>query len=131
MASYARCLCFFFILALVSFHQTQARDSKLFSKFSHKPTSQNTKEVSPSVESPAPTPESDFVENGYGLYGKENYRYPPTTTDPVKTGARVGNEKFVSMEEIRNEMRNGNGNMREKQGMSDTGFWRMGSTTTT
>lgn len=70
------------------------------------------------------------MENGYGLYGKENYQYPPTTTDPVKTGARVGEEKFVSMEEIRNEIRNGNGNgngyVREKQGMSDTRFLENG-----
>ena len=70
------------------------------------------------------------MERGYGLYGKENYQYPPTTMDPVKTGARVGGEKFVSMEEIRNEMRNGNGNtngyVSKKQGMSDTRFLENG-----
>lgn len=115
----------------------------------------NTKEHKESISispaqaptlAPAPSPESEFIEHGYGLY--QNYEYPPTTTNPTNTG-KFGKEKYVPAQELSknnfNEFEmaysnnnfhdngNGNGNtntkeyVNEKHGMSDTRFMENGN----
>jgi len=138
MASNARCLCFFFLLALSFSLQIQARESKFFSKFTHhylrRKTQENPESVglspaqSPSL-APAPAPESDVFEHGYGLYGHE----------PVESTNGVGEVKYVEGKGLGkktfrdfvmaypNDNGNGwSGNKNERKGMSDTRFLENG-----
>lgn len=142
MASNARCLCFFFLLALSFSLQIQARESKFFSKFNHHYLRRKTRENPESISlspvqssslAPAPAPESDVVEHGYGLYGHE----------PVRSSDGVGEVKYVDAKGLGKKTfrdfvtaypnDNGNGwngkkneNENEKKGMSDTRFLENG-----
>ncbi|XP_057527964.1 uncharacterized protein LOC130806777 [Amaranthus tricolor] len=152
MASKARCF-LFLILVLFFSIQINARDSKFFNKLSKEMINHESITISPiqaPILAPSPSPQSNDVEHGYGLYGQdpyENYEYPPTTTNPTKT-TRFGEEKYVSTQEefsknnfkefetsySNNGNGNGNGNVNEngygngngKQGMSDTRYMENG-----
>ncbi|KAK9676870.1 hypothetical protein RND81_11G106500 [Saponaria officinalis] len=119
--SFARC--FFFFLLIISFLiQIHAREAKFFSKVT-KTTKEKVDSISISPilsPSPAPAPaESEVVEHGYGLYGRDPYENIPKNT--VKdTEKLVFEEKYVPAEEL---SRDSNSDSLEK-GYSKDGFER-------